>query len=350
MKVCYFGDYNPTYARNRVLLRGLKLHGIEVIECRTNRKGRAALVDLFYQWKKIKHDFDWVIVGYSDNRWIVPLAKLLTDKPVIWDAFYSLYDSWVHDRKLVHKFHPKAWYYYFLDWLSCHWADKILLDTNAHIDYFVRTFQTRKNKFIRILVGSDDSIFYPREQKDTSSDKFIVHFHGKFIPLQGVEYIIRAAKLLADKKDVVWQIIGRGQEYDKVNRLARQLEVDNVNFIHSVSYEELPQYISRANVCLGIFGSSDKTKRVIPNKVYEAAAMGKPIITADSPAIREVFTDGENIVLCKTASADSLAQAILFLKAKDKREVIGQAAADLFQRKLTPAKVVEPLVQLLKQS
>ncbi len=350
MKVCYFGNYNPAYARNRVLLRGLRLNGVEVIECQTSLKGSKARKDLLSKWKKIDKDFDCIIVGYSDSRWVVPLAKLLTSKPVIWDAFYSLYDSWVCDRQLVSKFHPKAWYYFCLDWLSCQLADKILLDTNTHIDYFAKTFFAGKKKFIRILVGSDDSVFYPRGEKDVGSDKFIVHFHGKFIPLQGVEYIIQAAKLLADEKDISWQIIGRGQEYDKARKMARQLKLDNINFIDPVYYEELPQHLTRADICLGVFGATDKTQRVIPNKVYEAVAMAKPIITADTPAIKEVFTDGENIVLCRAADSRGLAAAILDLKREaDKRRKLGLSAYNLFKDRLTPRRVVMPLVDFLRQ-
>ncbi len=350
MRVCYFGDYNPEYARNRVIAKGVGNYGISVIKCHSQDRGWVKYWRLFKAHRSLSYDI--LLVGYSRDRWIVFLAWLIKKKPLYWDAFYSIYDSWVFDRKLTSKFHPKAWYYFLLDWLACHLADKILLDTNAHIDYFAKTFRVKREKFVRVLVGSDDDVFYPRPEKKTSQkSKFIIHFHGKFIPLQGVEYIIQAVKLLENEKNIVWQIIGKGQEYKKIRRLTSQLRLDNINFIDPVPYWELPQYINKADVCLGIFGSSGKTQRVIPNKVYEAVAMGKAVITANTPAVREVFTDGENIVLCKAASPDSLAEAILFLKDNaDKRAAIGRAAASLFQSKLTPTKVTEPLIESFKQT
>jgi len=159
--ICYFGDYDPEYARNRVIIKGLKENGVEVIECNDRARGVKKYLNLFKKFKSIKGKFNFVIVGYSDSRFPLILAKLLTRKPVIWDAFYSIYDSYVFDRKLVKPKSLKAKYYWFMDWLNCKLADKILLDTNAHIDYFVKTFRIDRMKFVRVFIGADDGIFKP---------------------------------------------------------------------------------------------------------------------------------------------------------------------------------------------
>ena len=141
VSILYYGNYNPEYARNRVITRGLEQNGVKIV-------------------RSSRENCDFVLVGYSDSRWTVPFAKIFFRKPIIWDAFYSLYDSWVFDRKLVKPSSIKAKYYWFLDWLSCKFADKILLDTDTHIDYFVKTFNIERSKFIRIFVGTDDTIFH----------------------------------------------------------------------------------------------------------------------------------------------------------------------------------------------
>lgn len=160
MIICYFGDYNPNYTRNRVIIRGLKENGVDVLECNVRLKGFRKFWQLIKEHKKFAGKYDFMIIGYSDSRYLIFLAKFLTDKPVIWDAFYSLYDSWVFDRKIVRDKSPKALYLWFLDWINCKLADLILLDTNAHIDYFVKTFGARKEKFVRVLIGADDKIFH----------------------------------------------------------------------------------------------------------------------------------------------------------------------------------------------
>ena len=77
--------------------------------------------------------------------------------------------------------------------------------------------------------------------------------------------------------------------------------------------EQLKEKIVQADVCLGIFGDTQKTQRVIPNKVYECLAMQKPVITADTPAMRELF-DESDMMLVKAANSESLVDAIIYLK------------------------------------
>src|SRR5690606_19188770 len=183
---------------------------------------------------------------------------------------YSLYDSWIFDRKLAGAFSLKAAYYWIIEWIALSSADKVLCDTNEHVKYFVRTFGIMEKKFSRALVGTDDFVFYPRHK--TGGGKFTVHFHGHFIPLQGVEHILKAASILKGK-GVYFRLIGKGQEYRKARSLAQDLKLANVDWIDKVSYSELPEYISKSDVSLGIFGDTGKAGRVIPNKVYEAAAV-----------------------------------------------------------------------------
>ena len=158
----YFGlrDFDPAYARNRVIISGLRQNGATVILCRTAERGLPAIWRLIKEFNANKHKFDAVIIGYSDSRLPVIIIKSLFRKLVIWDAFYSIYDAYVYDRGLVKPRSLKALYYWLLEWLNCWLADKILLDTSAHIDYFVKTFKVRPAKFIKVLVGADDAVFH----------------------------------------------------------------------------------------------------------------------------------------------------------------------------------------------
>lgn len=312
MTVCYFGGYNPDNSRNRIVLKGLRLAGVEVLECRDTSTFPLNLLKLFFKHRKIRKKYDVMFVGFAGQGMIF-LAKLLTRKPVILDAFISLYNTVIEDRGLHSKFSIPAAYNYFLDWGSVRLADKVLLDTREHVKYFVSKFKIDGSKFAVVPVGTDDEIFYPRPER--KHDKFVIGFHGTYIPLHGIEYIIRAADILKNEKDLEFKLLGNGQTLDGMKKLATDLVLKNVKFIEKrVQYSELPDFISENDICLGIFGDTRKAKMVIPNKVYECATMAKPIITADTPAIREIF-DENALMLIKPADANALADAILKLKA-----------------------------------
>ncbi len=106
--------------------------------------------------------------------------------------------------------------------------------------------------------------------------------------------------------------------HDEIHDQADQLNLQQTQFIDWVEYEELGQAMINADLVLGIFGDSDKSKRVIPNKLYQALAMGKAVLTADTPAIRELLTDDVNAFLCE-AEPDNIASRIFEIKAETKK-------------------------------
>lgn len=311
MKVLYFGPYNPNYARNRILLKGLRLNNVEVQECTDKANSPLKYFRLAWRFFKIKNKFDIMIVGFPGQE-IMFLARLLTRQPIIFDVFTSHYGGYILDRQYFSKKSLRAKYYRFVDKYSCRLADAVLLDTQAHINFFVKEYDLPATKFHRVFVGTDTGIFRP-SNFDKEKSEFIVHFHGSYVPLQGVSNIIRAAKLL-ENENLEFNLIGRGQTYNHDRKLADSLGIKNINFLDDVAYDKLPEFINQADITLGVFGDSPKTQLVIPNKVYEALAMRKPIVTANTPAIKELLTDRENVLLCLPADPEDLAAKILELK------------------------------------
>lgn len=339
--ICYFGIYNSDYSRSRVLINGLRQNGVEIFECNSRKKRFLKYFDLIRKYRGMRNKYDLMLVGFPGYQAMI-LARWLSRKPIIFDAFSSLYDSMVFDRKIVRPESLKARYYWFLDWLSCRLADRIILDTQAHIDYFVKKFNIPPGKFTRVFVGADDRVMKPQAEK-RNDGCFLVHFHGSHIPLQGVKYILEAAKIL-QAENIKFNIIG-----SKIKKASERYDLPNVSFMENSSYEELPQYMAEADVCLGIFGNTDKAQRVIPNKVFEALAVGRPVLTGDSLAIKELLIDRENALFCRMADAKDLADKIMELKNNaDLREKIARNGHRLFSEKLTSQKIIADLINSAK--
>jgi glycosyltransferase involved in cell wall biosynthesis len=137
-----------------------------------------------------------------------------------------------------------------------------------------------------------------------------VLFYGQFIPLHGIPVIVEAARLLRDES-IDWLLIGTGQEAARVRTMIDREPLPRLRWIEWAEYPELLRQIANADLCLGIFGTSDKAASVIPNKVFQTLAMLKPLITRDSAAIRELIATPSALVqLVPPGDACALAEAV----------------------------------------
>jgi glycosyltransferase involved in cell wall biosynthesis len=71
---------------------------------------------------------------------------------------------------------------------------------------------------------------------------------------------------------------------------------------------------------------------VIPNKAFQALACGAPLVTADTPAARELLTDGQDALLVPPGDPTALANALRRLESDDAlRERIGRAGLETYR-------------------
>jgi len=304
---------------------------------------------LWWAFRRIEGELDAILVAES-SQLAVPLAWYFARAkgvPLIFDPFISLYDTNVLDRRLIREGSLKARMYYWLDRISMALADYLLADTEQHRDYYVSALRIKRDRIFVVPVGTDETLYYPRPY--TNIGRFLVLFWGKFIPLHGIEYILEATKILQDNgAEIELDLIGSGQTFEEMVSLADSLELTRVNFIGFVQLNELPMLMAKADICLGIFGHSEKAKRVVPNKVYAGMAMRKPVITGDSPAIRAQFGNRRHLYIVPMANAQALADGIAELAQDEQlRERIAQEGYELFCAKYTVTKIGERVKEVL---
>jgi glycosyltransferase involved in cell wall biosynthesis len=328
MHLLFWGTYDKGKPRVRILIRGLQENSVSFSECHSDVWGDvedksqitgfvSRLVHIFRWlskypsliWRFLRlPSHDVVIVPYMGQLDVLvlwPFAKA-TKTPIVWDAFISLYNTVVEDRKLISRRNPLAKILFFWEWLACKAADVIILDTKAHGDYFVETFTVPIDKVHVVFVGAEPEFFSRDNNKRINDpDNLTILFYGQFIPLHGIETIVRAAQLSRDK-NAHWIIIGKGQEEENIRSLLEDKPPDNLTWLPWVSYDELIDWIQKSDICLGIFGDSDKAARVIPNKVFQIIMAGKPLITRDSPAIKELL-NADMPGVCLIPPSDPLA-------------------------------------------
>jgi glycosyltransferase involved in cell wall biosynthesis len=312
VRVVYFGTYERRYPRNAQVISCLRRAGVDVKERhepvwegREQKWGaglgiapQLALAQARLLWNP-NGDGDAVLVGYPGHLDLPAARRAAHGRPVIFNPLVSLTDTLVGDRQRFRPGSLPARVLAAIDRRALRSADLVVADTQANADFFADLAGAARERFAVCFVGAEERVFGPGW---AAEEPFASVFVGKLIPLHGLETIIEAARIAPELR---LRVIGSGQ----LERLL-QSRPPNLEWIRWVDYEELPGELHRAGCALGIFGTSDKARRVIPNKAFQALACGVPLVTADTPAARELLTDRENALLVPPGDAPALADAL----------------------------------------
>lgn len=235
-------------------------------------------------------------LGVFDLLVLIPFVRWRR-VPIVWQIFISAYDTTVNDRRMVSRWHPIAWALYVTEWLASRLATRAFIDTAAHARRFETLMGLAPGVVGAVPLGTDPERFPPRSGAPTVHSPLRIFFYGQYIPLHGLDTVVRAAKLIEEAGMAVqWEFAGTGQEHARITALIESLGVRSVRQLGWVSPGDLPSRIHDADVGLGIFGTSAKARTVVPNKAYEIAATQTPLISGDTPALAE-FAPGHPWVL-----------------------------------------------------
>jgi glycosyltransferase involved in cell wall biosynthesis len=271
------------------------------------------------------HGFDAFLVGYPGQLDLPAARRASRGRPVVFNPLVSLADTLVGDRRRFRPGSLAARALERIDRRAFRSADLVVADTEAHAR-FLGQLASRDDVAV-CFVGAEERLFQPGWQPPPT---FTVLFVGKLIPLQGVDTILAAARAAPE---IPFRLVGSGQ----LTALLADRPA-NVEHVAWLEYEQLPDEIRSAGCVLGIFGTSPKAQRVIPNKAFQALACGAPLVTADTPAARELLTDGESALLVPPGDSDALADALRRLAADERlAQRIAAGGRALYERAASEA-------------
>jgi glycosyltransferase involved in cell wall biosynthesis len=336
-RILCWGTYDTGKPRTRILRDGLRRAGIILEECRASVwdgiedksqvRGAARRLRLLVRWLASYPALLWrfmrasrpdlVLIGFPgvlDAILLAPFARL-RGVPIVWDMFMSLYDTVVLDRRMLRPGNPIARLLLAVERFAIRRCEVVFLDTQAHARYIEKLFGLTQGRCGAVWVGVETEHFTAADTTEGARARpadapVQVLFYGQFIPVHGIETIIAAAHVLANEP-IEWMLIGRGQESERIAALLAAAPLPKLRQIDWVEYTDLKRWIARADVCLGIFSASEKAASAIPNKVFQIVAAGRPVVTRDSLAIRELLVHAPPCsYLVPPADADALAEAI----------------------------------------
>ena len=318
MIVCYFGTYRKEYSRNKIMIAALRSADVEVKECHVSlwhgiedrvnvtlsgwRSPKfwwrviKAYSQLLWKYQKIG-EYDILMVGYP-GQVDVFLARILANikkKPLVWDVFMSLYLV-AKERKLDQNKGSSVELIRKIESKALNKPDLLIQDTAEYVKWFQKVYGIKPERFKLVPTGADDRIFKPLPESKNCDGLFHVLYYGTFIPNHGVMHIVKAAQLLKDEHEIIFDMIGDGPDRERVEEFVKSNKLKNVRFYNWMTQKNLLEYINSADVCLGAFGDTPQSLMTVQNKIYECMAMGKLVITGRSPAIQNNFKEGKHIL------------------------------------------------------
>jgi len=337
--VCHFGTFpkNQAYSRNLIVAACLRSAGWKITECRveteltTSRRVHSfkspfiflsSLLSNFRYWLYLilRHaripDYDLMLVGYPSHIDVCLgfLLARLKGRPLVMDAFISLYDTVVKDRRLIVEYSMAAKILWLYEWAVLHLADKVMVDTKAHKEMMIEMFRLRPDRIFAVPVGIDENVWRSRPMP-ARKETFHAALWSTFIPLHGMETVVRAAEILSEKNcPIQILVMGEGQTADRFEQLIQKKKLNNIIWKRGFfDIQALVEMAAVADCCLGIFGKTEKASRVVPYKVYQALALARPVITAESTEMKRLFKKKPGGILVPAADGEQLAAALITL-------------------------------------
>lgn len=347
-----YGNYGPDYPRNRVIESVLRGRGHEV----TRFLPRLSfLADWEYVWRRgARPDLIWVPCFRQRDLAAASRYARRHGIPLVFDPLISAYDKQVHERGKFPAESAKA--RRLLAWESrlFQQADVLVADTVGHADYFARELGVARERLAVIPVGAEESVFLPQPWPEKPEGAPLeLTFFGTFIGLQGVDVLAQAIRDY-DGPPVRWRLVGEGPMKADCERLLADKLAEGSG--PGVSFEpwgpllELPGRLASSDAILGIFGTTEKAGRVIPNKVYQGLAIGRPVLTAATPAYPEALRADESQGLFWAVPGDAASIRAAVQRLHERRAelpALGKAARRSYQVHFSNQVIAEALERIL---
>jgi glycosyltransferase involved in cell wall biosynthesis len=170
--------------------------------------------------------------------------------------------------------------------------------------------------------GSNLDLLQPRSKPEKLlkelklENKFVIGYLGTHGMAHKLEFILQTAKKI-NNPTVHFLFIGDGAEKQYLLELSKQLELTNVTFKDTVMKQEIASHIALLDIALIPLKKSELFKSVIPSKIFESAAMEKPILLGVDGEARELVESyGAGLYFEPENEADLIEKINLFLNKK----------------------------------
>lgn len=188
-------------------------------------------------------------------------------------------------------------------------ADFVLSINEGLRDYTIQMgAQREKTEVIR--AGIDFERFNPdldgsavREKLGITEDDIVLFFMGWLYDFSGLkEVALELAREPQEYKKIKLMVLGKGDLWDTLQEIKRENNMeDRIVMLDWQPYEGVPKYIAAADICILPAYKNEIMQNIVPIKMYEYMAMGKPVIATRLSGLVKEFGEGNGVVYVEGA-------------------------------------------------
>ena len=164
---------------------------------------------------------------------------------------------------------------------------------------------------------------------------------------QSLETAIEAAAALGDEYELM--IVGEGTSRARLERLAGERGAGNVSFTGLVSPEQAALRMRASDALLVSLAPLPELGKSVPIKLYDGAAIGRPMIVAAPGESARLAADGGFALLVEPGDADGLASAVRRLRAEPRSPPGWRRPGASSRRRHLRERQVDSLAELLRR-
>ena len=248
--------------------------------------------------------------------WAGVLVSWLKWRPLVWE----FRDMWPESISAVGAMR-KGIVIRFLEWLERRMyraADHIVAVGRGYADNIAGKVDVG-DRISVVMNGVDLEQFQPQECDDKFlteyglTGKFVCSYIGTIGMAHGLEVVVEAALLLKGqgRDDVRFCLVGDGARRESIHQLARDKGVEElVVFTGRQPKERMPAILASSGACLIHLRGCELFGTVIPSKIFETMAMGRPIIMGVQGEARDLVEAAGAGLVMQPDSAESLVDCV----------------------------------------
>lgn len=282
--------------------------------------------EIFEQVKLFKPD---VVIGFSIlNTYIAMKFAKRYDIPFV----YYLIDA-QHTQIPEPFLRPIG---KFIESMIIRNADRILV-INDELAKYAAKLGGSPTKIHVLRAGIDYTRFNPsidgkkiRVKHGIQEDEIVLFFMGWLYTFSGLKEVANSLINHHGKTKIRLMVLGKGDLYDELVKMKSQLG-NRLILIDWQPYYKVPEYIAAADICLLPAYNNEVMRHIVPIKMYEYMACGKPVIATRLPGIMKEFGE-ENGVIYVEKPEDVLGKVVELANKKEQIKELGMKATKYVQR------------------